>query len=110
MEGPSVGGHRNPPRPPACASLGMTPRLTNEQRDALHRRTGPVRVEDDQTQKVFFIVDEDLHERAMQALEEQETLRGIQAGIRDMEAGRVVPFAEVDARLRKQLRLPVRRA
>jgi len=33
---------------------------------------------------------------------------GIQAGIDDMEAGRVVPFAEVDTRIRKKLGLPAR--
>ena len=86
----------------------MMLKLSDEQRSALDQRGGAIEVEDDRTRKIYVLIDADLHQRAMQALEEQETRRAIQAGIDDLEAGRVVPFEEVDARLRKRLGLPQR--
>jgi predicted transcriptional regulator len=86
----------------------MTPKLTEEQREALRRRGGPIEVEDDQTRKVYVIIDDELHQRAMQALEEHDSLAAIRAGIADLEAGRVIPFAEVDSRIRERLGLPAR--
>lgn len=86
----------------------MSMKLTQEQRDAIRQNGGPVEVEDDETQKVYVIVDVDLHKRATQALQEHETRRAIRSGLDDLEAGRVIPFAEVDARLRKRLGLPER--
>jgi predicted transcriptional regulator len=87
----------------------MTPKLTDDQRRALQSHPeGPVRVEDEQTHKVYVIVDHEVHIRAMEALREQEDLGAIQAGINDMEAGRVVPFEKVDARMRERLGMPPR--
>lgn len=86
----------------------MTPTLTPEQREALRHSSGPVAVEDAETRKVYVLIEEELHSRAMDALAEQDSRRAIRAGIEDFEAGRVVPFAEVDARLRKKLGLPAR--
>ena len=43
-----------------------------------------------------------------QALRQQEDLAAIQAGINDMEAGSVVAFEEVDARIRAKLGIPPR--
>ena len=83
----------------------MTPKLTKEQRDAI-QKTDSVKVEDTETRKVYFIVEGDLHDRAMQALEEHDTRNAIHAGIDDLEAGRVIAFADIDARLRKKLGLP----
>lgn len=37
-----------------------------------------------------------------------DDVAAIAAGIEDMEAGRVVPFEEVDARIRQKLGLPAR--
>jgi predicted transcriptional regulator len=86
----------------------MTPKLSQEQRDAIRQHGGPVEVEDDETRKVYVIIEGDLHQRAMQALDEHDARRAIRTGIDDLEAGRVVPLAEVDARLRKKLGLPAR--
>ena len=87
----------------------MTPNLSDEQRQALDEQGGsPVPVQDEQTQQVYFLVDQSLHERAMDALQHREDLAAITAGIADMEAGRVVPFEEVDARIREKLGLPAR--
>ena len=41
-------------------------------------------------------------------MDEAEHLAAIQAGINDMEAGRVLAFEDVDARLRAKLGLPRR--
>jgi predicted transcriptional regulator len=87
----------------------MTPKLTDDQRRALRSRPeGPVPVEDEQTRKVYVIVDQEVHLKAMEALRDQEDQAAIQAGIDDMEAGRVVPFEEVDARIRQRLGMPPR--
>ena len=63
-------------------------------------------VEDDQTRRLYVLVDHQLHEQAMEALQQKRDLHAIRAGIDDMEAGRVVPFEETDARIRKKLGLP----
>jgi predicted transcriptional regulator len=79
--------------------------LSDEQRQALDQQPEGIEVEDTQTQKVYFLTDAELHRRAMQALRRQEDHDAIQAGIDDMEAGRVMPLAEVDAQIRKELGL-----
>lgn len=90
-----------------AGNCDMTPKLTDEQREAI-QQSDSIMVEDDQTRKVYFIIDGDLHDRAIQALEEHDARRAIRAGIDDLEAGRIIPFADVDARLRDKLGLPPR--
>ena len=80
----------------------MTPKLTPEQREALSHGDGPVPVEDGETKRVYFLVDE----LTINALQQQEDLSAIRAGIGDMEAGRVVSLEELDARIRARLDLP----
>jgi hypothetical protein len=65
----------------------MIPKLTPEQRDALRKSDGALEVEDDETRKSFVIIELDLHQRAMQALEERDARRAIQKGIEELEAG-----------------------
>ncbi len=85
----------------------MTPKISEDQRRALcSRPEGPIEVEDEQTRRRYVLVDHQWHERAVRALQHEEDLAAIQAGIDDMEGGRVVSFEEVDARLRKKLGLP----
>ena len=82
----------------------MTPKVSEDQRRALSERpSGPVHVEDDHTHKVYVLVDLQLHERAMEALRQQDDLAAIQSGIEDMEAGRIVPLEQADAEIRKDL-------
>jgi hypothetical protein len=38
--------------------MNMTPKLTPEQREALDRSGGPVLVEDDETHRLSFLVDD----------------------------------------------------
>ncbi len=82
----------------------MTPKLTDEMRQAIEARKGePVLVEDEQTHRIYVIVDSETHQRAMRALKRQEDHAAIQAGIDDMEAGRVIPLEEVDRQIRNEL-------
>ena len=66
----------------------------------------PLRAEHEPSHKVYFIYNEEMHERASMALQEQNDLDAIQAGLDDMEAGRVTPVAEADAIMRKRLGFP----
>lgn len=65
-------------------------------------------MEDEQTRQRHVLVDQRLHDRAMLALKRQEDLAAIQAGTDDMEAGNVVAFEDVDARIRAKLAMPPR--
>ena len=88
----------------------MTPKLSEEQRRVLTAQNGrPVPVEDDQTHKIYVLVDEDLHRRAMQALQEQEDLAAVREGIEQMEAGLGQPLEQADAEIRSELGFPPRR-
>ncbi len=79
--------------------------LSDEQRRALDQQPEGIEVEDAQTQKVYFLTDAAWRHRAMAALKRQEDLAAIQAGIDDMEAGRVTPLEEADQQIRKELGL-----
>jgi predicted transcriptional regulator len=63
-------------------------------------------VEDERTHRVYVVVDQDTHRRAMEALTEREDMAAIQAGIDDMEAGRHRPLADVDAEIRIKHNIP----
>jgi predicted transcriptional regulator len=87
----------------------MMPKLSEDQRQALRDHPGgPIPVEDEQTRQRYVLVEQELHDRAMQALKRQEDPAAIQAGIDDMVAGNVVPFDDVDARIRAKLGMPPR--
>lgn len=76
----------------------MTPKLTAEQREALDRADGPVPVEDEKSDRVYFLVDSAM----LKVMERQRDIEAIQAGIADMEAGRVAPLEDVMARIRSK--------
>jgi len=87
----------------------MTAKLSNELQKAVDAHAGqPIKVEHPVTHKVYVIVDCDMHERAMQALREQDDLASIARGIEQMEAGEGRPLAEADAAIRKELGFPPR--
>ena len=81
----------------------MKARLSDEQRQALDQQPEGIEVEDSHSEKVYFLSDAEVHHRAMRALQRQENHDAIQAGIDDMEAGRVEPYEEVSRRLRTHL-------
>jgi hypothetical protein len=76
-------------------NFAMTPKLTNEQREALKEGAGLVPVEDDQTHQVYFLVD-----RITLGNADRDAIR---EGIADMEAGRVLTLDELDARIRSRI-------
>ena len=84
----------------------MTPELSKEMADALHAEGGDLRVVDPSTQRVYVIVDNDTHERAMQALRQQEDWESIQRGAAQADAGEGMSLAEADRKLRDQLGFP----
>jgi predicted transcriptional regulator len=79
----------------------MTPKITAEQREALSRGDGPVLVEDEETRRIYFLVDPS----TLETLQRQEDLAAIREGIADMEAGHAAPVAEVVNRIRSKLGL-----
>ena len=61
-----------------------------------------MRVEDDQTQKAYFLVDE----VTLETLRHDADREAIRQGIADMEAGRVITLDELDARIQDRIRRP----
>ena len=86
----------------------MTEKLPPEIRDAIQRNPDQLWLEDEQTHAVYAVVDEQTYRRAMRALQEQEDLAAIQAGVDAAAEGRVSTLEEVDARIREKLGLAPR--
>ncbi|MCH8046557.1 MAG: hypothetical protein IID44_22860 [Planctomycetes bacterium] len=85
----------------------MTAKLNDDLQRAVDAASGqPLRAEHERSHKVYFIYNEEMHERASIALQEQNDLDAIGAGIDDMEAGRLTPVAEADTIMRKRLGFP----
>ena len=77
--------------------------LTDEQRQAPALGSSGNEVEDPETQKAYVPADVDFYRRAMEALAHQEDREAVQAGIEDIEAGRVASFEDVDRRIPAEL-------
>ena len=87
----------------------MTPKLTDEMREALQQQpAGPVEIPDDETQRVYVLIDAELHQRAMAALQLQQDWESIQRGIAEADAGEGIPLEEADSRIREKLGFPSR--
>ena len=85
----------------------MTAKLSDELQRAIDAHQGrPVEVEHPVTHKMYVLIEQPTHARAMKALEQQKVTRSIQAGIDDMEAGRGMPIEAADRMLRKKLGFP----
>jgi len=78
-------------------------KLTEEQLAALKQQPEGVACEDAVTQRLYFLVDAELHQRAMDALRQVQDLTAIQQGISDMEAGRMMSIDESRARTEEAL-------
>ncbi len=78
----------------------MTTKLPAELRQAIEQSPNALRLEDEQTNAVYFVIDEETHRRAMQALQQQEDHAAIREGIEQMEAGEGRPIADLDADIR----------
>jgi len=66
----------------------MTPKLTAEQRAALLERGSPIAIEDEQTRRVYFLVDPAM----LDSLWEAADMVALREGIADAEAGRTTPL------------------
>lgn len=79
----------------------MTVKLTAEQRAAMVAHEGPLPIADEQTQRLFFLVDQ----ATLGKLQSEADRAAIHEGIADMEAGRVLTLEELDARIRAKIGL-----
>jgi hypothetical protein len=78
----------------------MTPKLTSEQRDALSRQGSPVAVEDEQTRRVYFLVDPAM----LDAIRDETDMAAILQGVADAESGDVQPLDETFRQIEHSLR------
>lgn len=81
----------------------MTVKLTAEQRAAMFAHGGPLPIVDEQTQQVFFLLDQ----ATLEKLQREADHAAIRDGIADMEAGHVVTLDELDRRIRARIGLAV---
>jgi predicted transcriptional regulator len=75
-------------------------KLTEEQRAALRQHPDGIPCEDTVTQRIYFLVDAEVHRRAMEALQRQEDedKAAIERGLADADAGRTMTLEESQAR------------
>jgi predicted transcriptional regulator len=78
----------------------MTPKLTAEQREALTERGAPVAVEDEESHRVYFLVDSMM----LDSLRKEADMAALLEGIGDAEAGRTAPLDEVMQRIEARLK------
>ena len=77
--------------------------LTEEQKVALQQNPDGVSCEDTTTRRVYFLVEEQIHRRAMQALKQQQDLEAIRRGVAQMEAGGGTSLRETREQLAQEL-------
>ena len=81
----------------------MTPKLSDDQRQALQSTAGKlVEVQDDQTQQTYVLMSIELFREMMGVGTDEEmaaSLEAIEEGLADVEAGRTRPFRDVLAEL-----------
>lgn len=86
----------------------MTTKLTGELATALQAAgEDGLEVIDPQTNRVYHIVEEDIHRRAMPALRAQQDRAAIAEGIAQMEAGEGKPAQQAFDDLRVRLGFPL---
>ncbi len=78
-------------------------KLTDEQRVALQRTPEGILCEDTTTHRVYLLVDEQVHRRAMLALKQQQDLEAIRRGVAQMEAGGGMPIQDARIQLAQEL-------
>ncbi|MBI1346420.1 hypothetical protein GC163_09025 [bacterium] len=85
----------------------MPTELTKELAAALNA-TGEngLEVVDPDTQRTYFVVEADIHRRAMDALRRQQNRDAIAQGIAEMEAGHGKPLDQAMADIRGRLGFP----
>ena len=84
----------------------MNMKLPTELRQAIRQNPDALRLEDEQTHAVYFVIDEETHRRAMRALQEQEDWQSVQRGLKEREQGLGQPLEEADAEIREEFGFP----
>jgi hypothetical protein len=84
--------------------LNMTANLTKDLIDALHA-TGDNELEvvDPETQRMYFVVEAEIHRQAMDALRRQQDREAIARGIAELEAGEGIPVDEARRLTRERI-------
>lgn len=78
-------------------------KLTDEQMAAVQQSPDGVSCEDTTTHRIYFLVDEQVHRRAMQALKQQQDLEAIRKAVAQMEAGGGTLLQEARPQLAQEL-------
>ena len=74
--------------------------------DLLGTKAIELEIPDDESQRVYVLIDAELHQRAMTALQQQQDWESIQEGIAQADAGDSMPLAEADRRIREEFGFP----
>ena len=84
----------------------MTPKpLSKDLADALNAAGDePLPVIDLSNQHIYFVVDKEIHERAMKALRHKENVESIRRGVESMEAGNGMTLEESERRTEESIR------
>lgn len=76
--------------------------LPKEITDELHAARGELRVTDPSTDRIYVLVDDETHRKAMRALRLQEDWEAIQEGASQADHGETLSVAEARAKLKRQ--------
>ncbi len=76
--------------------------LPKEITDELHAARGELRVTDPSTSRVYVLIDDETHRRAMHDLKMQEDWDAIQEGAAQADRGETMSINEAQAKLKRQ--------
>jgi NADH dehydrogenase FAD-containing subunit len=86
----------------------MVPRITHELLTALNQQPDqPLRIEDAAANRVYFLMDEQLGQQAMEALHEQKLLIDLKTSIAQADSGESVTLEQAKIELFNQQDLPL---
>lgn len=90
-------------------NLNMTAKINDDLQKAVDAQVDePVAAEHEGTHKMYYIYNEQLHQKAMRAMKAIEDDEAIAEGLRQMENNEGRPLHEVDADMRRDFDLPTR--
>jgi hypothetical protein len=85
--------------------IDMTTKLTQELADALRDcEHEPLPVVDPTNQQPYFVVEKEIHERAMRALRYVENVASVRRGLQSMDEGRGMSIDESQRRTEEAIR------
>ncbi|HIE96018.1 MAG TPA: hypothetical protein EYG03_30250 [Planctomycetes bacterium] len=90
----------------AWYNFDMPIQLSDDELNRLQENSAGIRCEDHTTKRVYVLMDEDVHSKAMAALREQQDWKAIQEGIEAADAGQTMSLEEADVSLREEFGFP----